>query len=179
MAKNNMKLKYKPAKRDKNKKNLEVTKQEEVSSIIKTTIIVLVTVGVLYLCVLGMEKLGTFEKGYTKPEKEETVIDYEFIDIGTVFNRSEKTYYVLFDNYESDFTKDSYVNMLLDNQEDHRVYKVDMSLKSNEKYINKKENAKAQSVKDLKINGVTLMKVSNGKNAKYISGSEKIEEYLK
>ena len=28
-------------------------------------------------------------------------IDYEFIDIGTIFNRDEKTYYVLFDNYES------------------------------------------------------------------------------
>lgn len=179
MAKNNMKLKYKPAKRDKNKKNYEVNKQEELNSAIKTTIIVLVSVGILYLCVIGMEKLGLFEKGYTKPEKEEVVIDYEFIDIGTVFNRSDKNYYVLFDNYESDFTKDPYINMLLDNQEDHRVYKVDMSLKSNEKYLSEEENPNAQSVKDLKINGITLIKVSNGKNVKYVSGSENIEEYLK
>ena len=57
-----------------------------------------------------MEKIGLFEAGYKKPEREETTIDYEFIDIGTVFNRDENTYYVLFDNYENSISSDSYIS---------------------------------------------------------------------
>lgn len=54
-----------------------------------------------------------------------------------------------------------------------------MNLKENEKYLSEEVNDKAQNVNDLKINGITLMKVSKGKNVKYIIGSENIEEYLK
>lgn len=179
MTKNSMKMKYKPVKRDKNKNNFEREEYSEFNSVLKTTLVVLISVGILYLGVLGMNKLGVFEKGYTKPVKEETAIDYEFIDIGTIFNRDEKTYYVLFDNYESILTSDTYINNLIGKQNDHKVYKVNMSLQANAKYINENENTKVQDVKDLRINGITLMKVSNGKNVKYISGSDKIEEYLK
>ena len=54
-----------------------------------------------------------------------------------------------------------------------------MSLESNKQYLSEEVNDKAQNVNDLKINGTTLMKVSKGKNVKYVVGSENIEEYLK
>ena len=37
----------------------------------------------------------------------------------------------------------------------------------------------SEKVEDLKINGITLIKISKGKNVKYITGSEEIEKYLK
>ena len=48
-----------------------------------------------------------------------------------------------------------------------------------DQYLSEEVNDKAQNVNDLKINGTTLMKISKGKNIKYVVGSENIEEYLK
>lgn len=179
MAKNNMKLKYKTQKRQRNKASYEKNTKDEIKSFLITVVMVCGFMGAVYLGVLGMEKLGVFDAGYTPIVKDETKIDYEFISMGTVLNRPEKSYYVLFDNYKSTLTHDSYVNDLLKKQDSYRVYKVDMSKKENEKYISDKENSKAQKVSDIKINGVTLIKVSSGKIVKYVSGSENIEEFLK
>lgn len=176
MTKNTMKLKYKPAKREKNKK---VEVENDFKSIIRTMIIVLITIGVMYLLMLGMEKLGVFQRGYTRPDKGETEVSQTFINIGTVFNRDNDEYYVLFDNYESDYTQSTYINYLIDKEEDIKVYKVDMSKNENKKYASEEENDDAQSVEDLKINGVTLIKIEDHENVRYISGREDIEEYLK
>lgn len=174
MAKSKMKLNYKRQKRE--RKNNNQGNNNELKSSIYTVVGVLLFIGVIYLGVIGLEKLGVFEPGYTKTVKEPSEIDYEYIPIGTVFNRKENTYYVLFDNYETN-KSDAYINTLVNNLKD-RVYKVDMSKNENAKFISDKENAKATKVNDLKINGITLIKINKGKVVKYISGSENIEEYL-
>lgn len=178
MSKNNMGLKYKKAKRERNK-NITSNEENTVKSFIYTTVGVLIFVGLTYLGIMGLGKLGLFEEGYTAPIKGETTIDYEFINIGTVFNRSEKSYYVVFDNYESDYTKNVYINSLIDAQKSYKIYKVDMSKKMNAKYSSDSSNKKASNDADLKINGLTLIKISNGKIAKYLVGEKEIEEYLK
>lgn len=178
MAKKSMNMKVKSVKRERKGKVVERTTKDEFKSFGLTLVGVLVFLGVCYLGVLGMQALGVFDKGYTAPTKETTEIDHEFISIGTVFNRDLNTYYVLFDNYESTYTQDAYVNYLVDNL-DEKVYKVDMSEYNNSEYKSEEANAKAQKVEDLKINDITLIKISKGKNVKYITGSENIEEYLK
>lgn len=179
MAKYKMNLRTKAPKRERNKQVTEVKAVEQFKSFAYTLIGVLAFIGVMALMVFGMQKAGLFEKGYTRPTKEETTIDYEYIAIGTILNREENTYYVLFDNYESNYTNDNYINGLLSKQKNYRVYKVDMSKPENAKYLSKEENKDAKEVNDLKINGITLIKVSNGKIATYVSGIDKIEEYLK
>lgn len=178
MAKKSMNMKVKSVKREKNK-TVERTAKDEAKSFAGTLIGVLVFLGVCYLGVLGMQALGVFDKGYIAPDKGETEISHEFISIGTVFNRDLDTYYVLFDNYESDYTKDAYINYLVDYELKDKVYKVDMNDLNNSKYKSDEANTKAQKVEDLKINDITLIKISKGKNVKYITGSEKIEEFLK
>ena len=179
MAKKSMNMKMKSVKRERNKNKIERTSTDEVKTFIYTSVGVLAFIGVTYLGMLGMQALGVFDKGYTAPSKGETEIDHEFISIGTVFNRELDTYYVLFDNYESSYTKDAYINYLVDTQKDVKAYKVDMSDLNNDKYASEESNPKAQKVEDLKINGITLIKISKGKNVKYITGSEEIEKYLK
>ena len=63
MAKKNMQMRYKSKKRERNK--IEVTKQDEAKSILKTIAMVLVFLGVMYLMMMGLEKIGVFEKGYS------------------------------------------------------------------------------------------------------------------
>lgn len=178
MAKKSMNMRVKSVKRERNKKKEERTTLDEMKSFLFTFIGVLGFLVVCYLGILGMKALGVFDKGYTAPSKDETEISYEFIGIGTVFNRELDTYYVLFDNYKSNYTKDAYINYLADTS-DIKTYKVDMNDFANAKYASEESNPKAQKVEDLKINGITLMKVQKGKNVKYITGSEEIEKYLK
>lgn len=179
MAKKSMNMKVKSVKRERNKKKEERTTLDEMKSFLFTFIGVLVFLVLCYLGILGMQALGVFDKGYTAPSKGETEIDHEFIGIGTVFNRDLDTYYVLFDNYKSNYTQDVYVNYLLDAQSEVKAYKVDMNDLTNSKYASEEANPKAQKVEDLKINDITLIKIQKGKNVKYITGSEEIEKYLK
>ena len=53
-----------------------------------------------------------------------------------------------------------------------------MGQNENKKFISEEENKKATEPSELKINGITLIKIVKGKIDKYISGSEAIEEYL-
>ena len=172
MTKNNMKLKYKAKKRE---RKVVVNETDKIKSAVYTVIGVLLFFGLMYLCVLGLNKIGAFEEGYTKPETK-TEFDYEKIMIGNVFNRSENTYYVLFDNYK-DYKVDSYINSLIKDS-DEVVYKVDMSLSENASHVSDDNNKNASSSDELKINDITLIKISNGKIVKYLVGTEEIESYL-
>ena len=51
-----------------------------------------------------------------------------------------------------------------------KVFKVNTKDKLNSSVINTSSNAKASSADELKINGVTLIKIENGKNVEYVEG---------
>ena len=177
MAKKGMQLKYKPKKRERNK-NVEQNQDDSVKSFIKTLVGVIVFLGLMYLMGFGLQKLGVFDAGYTAPTKEATKFSYEYIPASTVFNRSDNTYYVLFDNYKSSFTSDSYINSLIDKETKTAVYKVDMSIEENARIKGEKANPKATKFNELSINDITLIKITNGRISMYLSGIDKIEEYL-
>lgn len=176
MAKKSMQVRYKKQKRERNKIKYELDEKNGFKSFGISLISVLAFIGILYLGVLGMEKLGVFQSGYTKPTKEATEISDEYIVIGTVFNRPEKEYLVLFDDYDENIYP--YINTLAENNK-LRTYKVDMSKGENAKYKSDDANANAKKDNELKINDVTLIKVKNGKVSKYIVGEDNIEEFLK
>lgn len=176
MSKNNMGIKYKRPKRERNKVNYSMNEADGFKNFFIVLVSVLVFIGFIYLGVLGLEKLGVFEAGYTKPSKEATEISTEYIMIGTVFNRPEKDYIVIFDDYSKNINP--YVNSLAENYK-LRAYKVDMSKSENSKYKSDKENTNVKKDSDLKINDVTMIRITNGKVSKYIVGADKIEEYLK
>ena len=177
MAKNKMKLKYKTQKRERNKVQ-ETTTKDEALNVLKTVLGIGIFLGVAYLCVFAMTKLGLFEKGYTAPEAKEITVDPDYIAIGSVFNRKDSTYYVMFDNYSDSYVKDAYIDTLLKSKTDMKVYKVDMGQNENKKFASEEENKEAKTASELKIKGITLIRIKNGKIDKYISGSDEIEEFL-
>ena len=59
------------------------------------------------------------------------------------------------------------------------VYKVDISKGENASCVSDTSNPNAKNASELKINDITLIRITNGKIAKYISGSEKIEAQFK
>ena len=176
--KKSMNLKYKSPKRERKNKDEEKEKENYIKNTIKSVCGVIIFFGCAYLIVLGMEKLGVFEAGYTAPNKEDAQVSYEYISPGMVFNRPEKTYYVMFDDYTNNFTYDVFIDGLLANEKDYRVYKVDMSKDGNGKYYSEESNPNPTNPNELKINGKTLIKITNGKVAQYLEGSEAIEGLL-
>lgn len=177
MAKKTMNIKYKSKKRERNKYDPTMTKDDAIKSTLKVVIGVGLFLGLMYLGAIGMEKIGLFQAGYKAPTRENK-IDYEYINVGTVFNRSDKTYYVMFDDYSTNISYDLYIDSLL-NEVETPLYKVDMSKSENSKFASTTSNKKANNANELKINGKTLIKISNGKIKDYIEGSKNIEEYLK
>ncbi len=174
MAKNKMQMKYKRAKRERNKNKVELTAKDQVISFLKTLGLVVVFIGVLYLGILGMKSLGLFEKGYTKPTSEAT-ISYEYILLGTVFDRNEKEYYVIFDDFEKNLY--SHISSIV-SKKNLPVYKVDMSKSENALFKSEESNPNAKNVDELKINGLTVVKIKNGKIDKYYTGLDNIEAYF-
>ena len=178
-TKNNIKVIKKPIKKE--TKKIENNKLDgEILSFIKIALGVGVVVLIVFGATILMNKLGVFDEGYTKPEKGEIIISYEDATVGAIFNRPDAEYYVVFD----DFTENpnQYLTSILfrysNEEETLPIYKVDMSNGFNTKYAGEQGNPSAQKVEDIKINGVTLIKIVNGKNVKYIEGTTNIENEL-
>ena len=172
MAKNKMQLKYKSPKRERNK-NKNEENEFSLKSILINLCSVILFIGLVYAGVLGLKALGLFYEGYTEPSREAAKIDYEYILAGTVFDRKEKDYYVIFDDYDKNIY--SYTNNLVKEKSKLAVYKVDMSKGENATYLSDTSNPNAKSASELKINDITLIRITNGKITKYETGSEKIE----
>lgn len=178
-TKSNIKVVRKPIKKE--TKKVENNKLDgEILSFIKIALGVGVVVLIVFGATILMNKLGVFDEGYTKPERGEIIISYEDATVGTIFNRPDAEYYVIFD----DFTENpnQYLTSILfrysNEEETLPIYKVDMSNGFNTKYAGEQGNPSAQKVEDIKINGVTLIKIVNGKNVKYIEGTTNIENEL-
>ena len=178
-TKNNIKVIKKPIKKE--TKKIENNKLDgEILSFIKIALGVGVVVLIVFGATILMNKLGVFDEGYTKPERGEIIISYEDATVGTIFNRPDAEYYVVFD----DFTENpnQYLTSILfrysNEEETLPIYKVDISNGFNIKYAGEQGNPSAQKVEDIKINGVTLIKIVNGKNVKYIEGTTNIENEL-
>lgn len=121
---------------------------------------------------------------FSDKEEEKEVVEFQNIEIlaGSTFEVDQKEYMVFYVDFESndagvvDVIYNNYVS-----NGDIRSYKVDMGNKFNESYAvsNKDEvNKKPKKAEDLKIYGPTLIRIKDGKVVNYISGVEKIREYL-
>lgn len=157
---------------------MKISVENEALNFFKTVIIVFASFLLISGFIMIMAKYGVFEKGYEEPKTEATEISYEYILAGTIFNRLDSEYYVVFDKFESE-KLDVYFKYIIDSASTKLpIYKVNMDLKVNAKYASDTSNPKVQNVNDLKIKGVTLIKIKNGKNVLYLDNIEKIKTEL-
>ena len=167
-------------RRSKGKSEAVIKEEQQIKNLILTIFILALIFGLMYLFTATILKKGLLSKGYTKPVVETPVIDYETSTIGTVFDKEENEYSVVFDEFSKN--PNSYLATLLNlynDDEDHlNVYKVDMSYGINDQYKSTKANKKVSKAEDLRINGITLMKIKKGKNVLYLNDLDKIANEL-
>lgn len=129
------------------------------------------------LCFYILTVYITNKNNDTSDNKENVVeINNEYILLGRSLSMGKGDYYVLFFHINDSNVYDEIVNNY---SGDLPVYKVDMSIAFNKKYITDGESNKNPSkVTEFKINGPTLIKVSNKKVVEYIEGEDAIRTSL-
>lgn len=172
MANRNIRRKQKIDKKE------NVVEEVDIKGFIKVVVAIAVVVVVAYGLTLLAKHIGLFDIRYVKPEVSNATISYENILAGTIFNRSESDYYVMIGDFESDDSV--YIGSLgnlYKNKEGDKIplYAVDLSESLNKSIIGENSNPSAQTINDLKVNGHTLIKISGGRNVKYIEGDENIK----
>lgn len=158
-------------KNAKKEKPLKIKEEDQVKDQIITALKILVALLVFILVLVLITK---FVNGDFKSKKVR--ITYNDIIAGQTFNRKEKTYYVVYYSFNSDTSIQETIDAL---KTEAKVYKVNLDDGMNKDYISEKGNSSASSVGELKINGVTLIKIEEGKNIEYVEGSSNVETYLK
>ncbi len=152
---------------------------DEVKKGILLIVIILAIVCGIYFATKYLVNKGNLST-YEPSSKAESVITYEDINVGMVFNRTPNEYYVAFE-YFGNKQKVEYNSVLktYNAKEKHLpIYKVDMSVGFNNKYYSKDSNPYAQDARELKISTPTLMKIENGTNTLYIENIDKIKSEL-
>lgn len=169
----------------KQKKNKEIKQQtikyvNEDTDQIRKFILILIGValitGLLYFVTAKYLIKDDFQEENTT--KEEVTIAYDTIKAGNVFNRPYDKYYVF--AYDPTLAKASYYATLISNYDNDEIkmYFLDMSLDVNKKYSGEEGNAKATVPSELSLTEVTLMLIENGKITKYYENIDDIANII-
>lgn len=175
-------------RKNKVKKDIKVNKvdnsteeYDQVTRLIRIIIILTIVISATYLFIgVFITKEINFSNWFNndKEVNQEVAIDYSQILGSQVFTQKPKEYYVIAYDYESEET--DVINYVL--QQNLLVtpyYYVNTNSQFNKGVVGTTSNKYAQNYKDLKINGTTLIKVSNNKNVEYIEGYDAVIKYLK
>ena len=163
-------LRRKQAKREgKSLKNEEIKEEYNVKKIVITCVIVLVSIGLVYLisALFITKELDWFSK---EEVKENTSSVENSILASAIFKQKEDEYYVYF----YDFNKDNnmYKNIVSSKLSSKKVYNVDTSSGLNSNYVSDVSNKKATGLDDLKVVNDTVIKVVGDTIVEYYEKDE-------
>lgn len=163
-------LRRKQAKREgKSLKNEEVVEEYKTSNIIKLSIIVLLSLGVVYLlsALFLTKELDWFDK---KEDTQETDVVKNSILAKSAFSQSEEEYYVYFYSFKDEDS--DIANIVSSKLSDSKVYRVNTASAMNSNYVSETSNKNAKTLDDLKVVPNTIVKISNGTIIKYYEKDE-------
>jgi predicted RND superfamily exporter protein len=145
--------------------------------------ILIIVVGIFILFYfLSYYLSNNYKPDNTNKEDTTSIIQYSEILAGETFNQKDSKYYVIF--YDSDGNDANLYKYIINsyNQSTNKslpLYTVDLSNGFNTSYINVTSNKSVQNSVNLKINGPTLIKISNERNILYVEGADSIKKNLK
>ena len=163
-------LRRKQAKREgKSLKNEEIKEEYNVKKIVITCVIVLVSIGLVYLisAVFITKELDWFSK---EEVKENTSSVENSILASAIFKQKEDEYYVYFYDFNED--NNMYKNIVSSKLSSKKVYNVDTSSGLNSNYVSDVSNKKATGLDDLKVINDTVIKIVGDTIVEYYEKDE-------
>lgn len=171
-------------KKEKQKKTKEAELIKDVNedtNVVKKFVVILILVAALS-CLLYFltAKYLVKDDFQNKESTSEVTITYDTVNVGNIFNRPYDDYYVL--AYSSDGDDASYFDNLFSTYSSEsnskKIYKLDLSLKVNKKYLSDTSNKKASNPSELKLKDPSLIEIKSGKISKYYDSKESIEKII-
>lgn len=163
-------LRRKQAKREgKSLKNEEIKEEYNVKKIVITCVIVLVSIGLVYLisALFITKELDWFSK---EEVKENTSSVENSILASAIFKQKEDEYYVYFYDFNED--NNMYKNIVSSKLSSKKVYNVDTSSGLNSNYVSDVSNKKATGLDDLKVINDTIIKIVGDTIVEYYEKDE-------
>lgn len=163
-------LRRKQAKREgKMLKNEEIKEEYNVKKIVITCVIVLVSIGLVYLisALFITKELDWFSK---KEVKENASSVENSILASVIFKQKEDEYYVYFYDFNED--NNMYKNIVSSKLSSKKVYNVDTSSGLNSNYVSDVSNKKATGLDDLKVINDTVIKIVGDTIVEYYERDE-------
>lgn len=149
---------------------------DELNKVIKCLVIVAVIFCAVYLLTVYITKHGT-DSDFKKTVGEAT-IQHEKILAGSTFEQKDKEYYVLFYNTTKDYTYTDIYSSYKEKEGHTPIYYVDTKEGLNSKYVGDEENTNPKDISELKVKGVTLMKVKDKEVVEYTTNEDEIKSKL-
>ena len=163
-------VRRKQAKREgKSLKNEEIKEEYNVKKIVITCVIVLVSIGLVYLisALFITKELDWFSK---EEVKENTSSVENSILASAIFKQKEDEYYVYFYDFNED--NNMYKNIVSSKLSSKKVYNVDTSSGLNSNYVSDVSNKKATGLDDLKVINDTVIKIVGDTIVEYYEKDE-------
>lgn len=163
-------LRRKQAKREgKSLKSEEIKVEYNVKKIVITCVIVLVSIGLVYLisALFITKELDWFSK---EEVKENTSGVENSILASAIFKQKEDEYYVYFYDFNED--NNMYKNIVSSKLSSKKVYNVDTSSGLNSNYVSDVSNKKATGLDDLKVVNDTVIKIVGDTIVEYYEKDE-------
>ena len=163
-------LRRKQAKREgKMLKNEEIKEEYNVKKIVITCVIVLVSIGLVYLisALFITKELDWFSK---EEVKENASSVENSILASAIFKQKEDEYYVYFYDFNED--NNMYKNIVSSKLSSKKVYNVDTSSGLNSNYVSDVSNKKATGLDDLKVINDTVIKIVGDTIVEYYEKDE-------
>ena len=166
----------------KNKKiKYETEEQKEVKKFIFVVIgLVIIIVGIYFFTKAFVTK-DLFDK--SKDNYTEGVINYDSVIIGNMLNRPYDEYYLL--AFSSENLQQNYYEALMNKykskEKSLKIFKIDLNNELNKKYVAEEKgkiSSKFESLENLKLGEITLIKVKNKKVIKFITNIDDIVKEL-
>lgn len=163
-------LRRKQAKREgKSLKNEEIKEEYNVKKIVITCVIVLVSIGLVYLisALFITKELDWFSKEEVKGNTNSVE---NSILASAIFKQKEDEYYVYFYDFNED--NNMYKNIVSSKLSSKKVYNVDTSSGLNSNYVSDVSNKKATGLDDLKVINDTVIKIVGDTIVEYYEKDE-------
>ena len=177
--KNNKNKEIKQTKKEEQKIKLDVkgsADSEQISKVIKYLIIVVIIfVGVYFLTdyITNHSSNSNYKK-----QVGEATIQNDKILAGSTFNKSDDEYYVLFYDVTGNSTYTDLYSTYKEKEDHLPIYYVDIKEGLNSKFIGEDVNEEPSDISELKVNGTTLIKISNKEVEEFITNEDEIKEKL-
>lgn len=175
------------AKKKANKKDLKKvdknhnneTNKNMIGQLLKIVIIIVIAFVLFYLITYFVTKNN---KTYSwENSSNASVIQYDEIMFGTLLKQNSNEYYVLAmsNSNENKDIYNTYISMYKDKKGALKFYTIDLDSDFNKNYIADKSNFSITKISDLKVKGVTLLKIKNKVIVEYVEGNDKVIEKFK